>query len=84
MTGSSPHGIPAERGVTLTFVASFEQNVQISYRFSNEPEIVAARELVDLRLPPWTGQARQIITVHPAGIVTLEVGLDLPTEAHTR
>lgn len=58
--------------------SAFAERMQDSYRFSQQPTIVAARDDVRLTLPCWEGLAARRISLHPAGVITLtlKMGLD--------
>ena len=46
----------------------FDNRLQLSYRYGMEPEIVALRTQVDLRLARSTVEPNQLVTLHPAGL----------------
>ena len=58
----------------------FDNRLQLSYRYGTEPEIVALRTKVGLRLASWTGEANQLVTLHPAGVATFELELEIPPD----
>jgi hypothetical protein len=56
----------------------FGDRMQLSYRYGAQPEVVAARTELSIRFESWSGTARQLLTVHPAGAITYE--LELPID----
>lgn len=59
----------------------FGDRVQLSYLHGEQPEVVASRTELDLRLQNCSATARQLITLHPAGAITYELEIPVSPDA---